>query len=80
MSKLEELIAANPPKPRTTVKRFADDLKARIARAAVCFQEGFEENPTTTPVEPGLTYALGIIDAALSDYDVRDPEDFAGRP
>jgi hypothetical protein len=25
MSKLEELLAANPPKPRTTVKHFAAD-------------------------------------------------------
>ncbi len=24
----------------------------------------------------GLRYALGIVDAALSDYDVRDPQDY----
>lgn len=58
------------PKPRTTVKRFARDLKARIDRAAVAVdlpgQEGFAS---------GMRYVLGIVDAALSDYDVRDPGD-----
>ena len=57
-------------KPRTTAKRFARDLKSRIERAAVAVdlpgQEGFAS---------GMRYVLGIVDAALSDYDVRDPGD-----
>lgn len=60
-------------KPRTTVKRFAWDLKARIERAAAGFdlpgQEGYVA---------GMRYVLGIVDAALSDYDVRDPGDMKG--
>lgn len=53
------------PKSRTTVKRFAADLKARIARAAKSFDDA----------ALGVRYVLGIVDAALSDYDVRDPGD-----
>ena len=64
-SRLESL----QPKPRTTPKKFARDLKERIARAASCF----EDEHTAM----GVRYVLGIVDAALSDYDVRDPEDFA---
>lgn len=59
------------PKPRTTVKRFALDLKARIERAAVAFDQ-----PGQGERVAGMRYVLGIVDAALSDYDVRDPEDF----
>ena len=61
---LEEL----QPKPRTTVKRFALDLKARIERAAVAFDQ-----PGQAERVAGMRYVLGIVDAALSDYDVRDP-------
>jgi hypothetical protein len=57
-------------KPRTTVKRFAADLKTRIERAAV----GFDQ-PGQDEYVSGVRYALGIVDAALSDYDVRDPGD-----
>ena len=64
-SRLESL----QPKPRTTPKKFARDLKERIARVASCF----EDEHTAM----GVRYVLGIVDAALSDYDVRDPEDFA---
>jgi hypothetical protein len=60
-------LEAIQPKPRTTVKRFASDLKARIERAAV----GFENEQ----VQVGVRYVSGIVDAALSDYDVRDPGD-----
>ncbi len=58
------------PKSRTTVKRFAADLKARIKRAAECFDHPGQENHVV-----GIRYVLGIVDAALSDYDVRDPGD-----
>ena len=58
------------PKPRTTVKRFALDLKARIERAAVGFKQ-----PGQDELVAGMRYVLGIVDAALSDYDVRDPGD-----
>lgn len=58
------------PKPRTTVKRFAADLKSRIERAAVAF-----EQPGQSEHVDGMRYCLGIVDAALSDYDVRDPGD-----
>jgi hypothetical protein len=54
-------------KPRTTVKRFAADLKTRIERAAVAFENEH--------AQVGVRYILGIVDAALSDYDVRDPGD-----
>lgn len=57
-------------KPRTTVKRFAADLKARIERAAVAFDQ-----PGQAEMVSGLRYVIGIVDAALSDYDVRDPGD-----
>jgi hypothetical protein len=57
-------------KPRTTVKRFASDLKARIERAAVAFNQ-----PGQGDLVAGMRYVLGIVDAALSDYDVRDPGD-----
>jgi hypothetical protein len=57
-------------KPRTTTKRFAADLKARIERAAV----GFDQ-PGQDEYVSGMRYVLGIVDAALSDYDVRDPGD-----
>ena len=76
MSKLEELLRANPPKPRTTVKRFAADLKARIERAAVSFAAGGFITPASIDCASGLSHAIGVVDAALSDYDVRDPEDF----
>ena len=76
MSKLEELLRANPPKPRTTVKRFAADLKARIERAAVSFAAGGFITPASIDCASGLRHAIGVVDAALSDYDVRDPEDF----
>jgi hypothetical protein len=52
----------------TTVKRFAADLKARIERAAVAFDQPGQAERVT-----GMRYVLGIVDAALSDYDVRDP-------
>lgn len=80
-SKPEELLAANPPKSRTTVKRFALDLKARIASAAAAFRRGHGANPDIDDAAfaPGIEYVLGIVDAALSDYDVRDPEDYLGR-
>jgi hypothetical protein len=58
------------PKPRTTVARFAADLKARIERAAVAFDQ-----PGQAECVAGIRYVLGIVDAALSDYDVRDPGD-----
>jgi hypothetical protein len=57
-------------KPRTTVKRFSLDLKARIERAARAFDDGGSEYAAV-----GARYVLGIVDAALSDYDVRDPGD-----
>jgi hypothetical protein len=57
-------------KPRTTVKRFAADLKARIERAAVAFDQ-----PGQAERVAGMRYVLGIVDAALSVYDVRDPGD-----
>ena len=57
-------------KPRTTVKRFALDLKARIERAAVAF-----DHPGQHERVAGMRYILGVVDAALSDYDVRDPVD-----
>ncbi len=57
-------------KPRTTTKRFAADLKARIERAAVAFDQ-----PDQGDLVFGMRYVLGIVDAALSDYDVRDPGD-----
>lgn len=57
-------------KPRTTVKRFAADLKARIERAAVAFDQPGQDERVV-----GMRYVLGIVDAALSDYDVRDPGD-----
>jgi hypothetical protein len=57
-------------KPRTTVKRFAADLKARIERAEACFDHPGQEQRVA-----GMRYVLGIVDAALSDYDVRDPGD-----
>lgn len=57
-------------KPRTTVKRFAADLQARIERAAVAFDQ-----PGQGERVAGMRYVLGIVDAALSDYDVRDPGD-----
>ena len=65
-----EFLESIQPKPRTTVKRFALDLKARIERAAVAFDQPGQEAYIS-----GLRYALGIVDAALSDYDVRDPGD-----
>jgi len=52
------------PKPRTTVKRFAADLKARIERAAVAFDQPGQDERVA-----GMRYVLGIVDAALSDYD-----------
>jgi hypothetical protein len=55
-------------KPRTTVARFAADLKVRIKRAAVAFDQ-----PDQAAMVAGMQYVLGIVDAALSDYDVRDP-------
>ena len=58
------------PKPRTTVKHFAADLKERIERAAVAFDHPGQEFLTS-----GMRYVLGIVDAALSDYDVREPGD-----
>ena len=57
-------------KPRTTVKRFAADLKSRIERAAVAFNQPGQDDRVA-----GMRYVLGIVDAALSDYDVRDPGD-----
>ena len=58
------------PKPRTTVKGFAADLKKRIERAAVAFDQ-----PGQSERVAGMRYVSGIVDAALSDYDVRDPRD-----
>ena len=55
-------------KPRTTVARFASSLKSRIERAAIAF-----EQPGQDGMVAGMRYVLGIIDAALSDYDVRAP-------
>lgn len=52
-------------KPTTTVPRFAVDLKARIERAAVAFDQ-----PGQKMMVDGMRYVLGIVDAALSDYDV----------
>jgi hypothetical protein len=60
------------PKQRTTVKLFAADLKRRIERAAVCFEQPGQDERVA-----GMRYVLGIVDAALSDYDVRDPSDIA---
>lgn len=60
-------------KPRTTVKRFAVDLKARIERVAISFEHPGQDGYVT-----GVRYVLGVIDAALSDYDVRDPGDVPG--
>ena len=64
------VLEAIRPKPRTTVKRFAWDMKARVERAAVAFDQ-----PGQEAFASGLRYALGIVDAALSDYDVREPGD-----
>lgn len=63
-------LEAIQPKPRTTVKHFAADLKERIERAAVAFDYPGQEFLTS-----GMRYVLGIVDAALSDYDVREPGD-----
>lgn len=63
-------LAKLKPKPRTTVKRFAADLKERIGRAAKAFDDGGSGDAAM-----GARYVLGIVDAALSDYDVRDPGD-----
>lgn len=57
-------------KPRTTVKQFAADLKERIERAAVAFDQ-----PGQAERVAGMRYVKGIVDAALSDYDVRDTGD-----
>ena len=72
-------MAENPPKPRTTVKRFAADLKTRLERAAKCFDDGATTTPNSADVASGLRHAIGVVEAALSDYDVRDPEDFMHR-
>lgn len=58
-------------KPRTTAKRFAESLKARIDVAAIAF-----DRPGQAEFSAGMRYVLGIVDAALSDYDVRDPGDY----
>lgn len=55
-------------KPRPTVRSFADDLKVRIERAAVAFDQ-----PGQSERVAGMRYVLGIVDAALSDYDVSEP-------
>jgi hypothetical protein len=47
---------------------FASELKARIERAAVAFDQ-----PRQTEMVAGLRYAIGIVDATLSDYDVSEP-------
>ncbi len=57
-------------KPRTTVKRFASELKARIARVEAAFSKPGQEQWVD-----GAHYVQGVVDALLSDYDVRDPED-----
>jgi hypothetical protein len=54
-------------KPHTTVENFATDLKRRIERAAVCFEQPGQDDRVE-----GMRYVLGIVDAALSDYDVSD--------
>jgi hypothetical protein len=59
------------PKPRTTVKLFASELKCRIERAARAFDQPGQDERVA-----GMRYVLGIVDAALSDFDVRDPGDF----
>jgi hypothetical protein len=69
----KEMLEAIQPKPRTTVKRFAADLKERIERAAVAFDQ-----PNQSDLVAGIRYVKGIVDAALSDYDVREPEDMKG--
>lgn len=66
--------AVTTPKPRTTVKKFAADLKGRIERAAAAFS-----HPGQEQMVGALRYVLGIVDAALSDYDVRDAEDVCTR-
>lgn len=55
-------------KPRPTVRGFASELKVRIERAAVAFDQ-----PRQTEMVAGLRYAIGIVDATLSDYDVSEP-------
>jgi hypothetical protein len=66
----KHLLETFKPKPRTTVKRFAADLKARIERAAIAFDHEGQAHMVA-----GIRYAKYIVDAALSDYDVRDPGD-----
>ncbi len=66
----KRMLESIQPKPRTTVKQFAADLKERIERAAVAFDQ-----PGQGEMVSGLRYVKGIVDAALSDYDVRDPGD-----
>jgi hypothetical protein len=71
MSILEKL----QPKPRTTVKRFAAELKTRISKVEAAFSRDGQEQFVSC-----VAYVKGIIDALCSDYDVRDPEDFIARP
>jgi len=52
--------AYNPP--ATDVQRFAADLKERIERAAVAFDQ-----PGQADMVAGLRYVKGIVDAAVSD-------------
>jgi len=61
-----------PRKPRTTVKRFAAELKVRISKAV----EAFDSPEEARAFVAGLDYVKGAIDTLLADYDVRDPEDW----
>lgn len=65
----KQMLESIQPKPRTTVARFALDLKERIERAAIAFDQ-----PGQGDMVDGIRYVKGIVDAALSDYDVREPQ------
>lgn len=67
-----EALLRSMSKPRTTVKRFALELKLRISRVEKAFDQPGQEGHVT-----GARHIQGVVDALLSDYDTRDPEDFA---
>lgn len=50
-------------RPPGEVERFAIDLKERIERAAVAFDQ-----PGQSDMVAGLRYVKGIVDAAITDH------------